>query len=68
MTCSNFDKPSLNACLIQCADQGAKAFGTSAKSFDAISLKSNTVKITVCVTCICYREEAATDSEVEFLG
>ncbi|KAI0468837.1 hypothetical protein F4859DRAFT_524009 [Xylaria cf. heliscus] len=44
---SNFESPALNACLIQCADQGAKAFGTSAKSFDAISLKSSTIKQTI---------------------
>ncbi|KAI1503119.1 hypothetical protein F5X99DRAFT_376958 [Biscogniauxia marginata] len=44
---SNFDSPALNTCLIQCADQGAKAFGTSAKSFDAISLKSSTIKQTI---------------------
>ncbi|KAI0976416.1 hypothetical protein F4678DRAFT_224726 [Xylaria arbuscula] len=44
---NNFDRPSLNACLIQCSDQGAKSFGTAAKSFDAISLKSGTIKTTV---------------------
>jgi len=44
----NFDeRPSLNACLIQCADGGAKAFGTAATSFDAIALKSSTIKHTI---------------------
>ncbi|KAI1813256.1 hypothetical protein GGS20DRAFT_554154 [Poronia punctata] len=36
----NFEKPpSLNACLIQCADQGTQAYGTASASFDMIALK-----------------------------
>ncbi|KAL7812143.1 hypothetical protein V8C44DRAFT_349556 [Trichoderma aethiopicum] len=37
----------LNACLIQCADTGAKAFATSSVCFDAISQSSANVKKTV---------------------
>ncbi|KAK2007069.1 hypothetical protein LZ32DRAFT_695625 [Colletotrichum eremochloae] len=44
---SNFDKPSLNSCLIQCSDKGSKAFGVAASSFDAIALKSATIKKTI---------------------
>ncbi|RFU25071.1 hypothetical protein B7463_g11267, partial [Scytalidium lignicola] len=41
------ESPSLNACLVQCSDTGAKAFLTSSNSFDAISLKSSSIKQTV---------------------
>ncbi|KAI2628393.1 hypothetical protein GGS21DRAFT_241554 [Xylaria nigripes] len=46
-TLRQFDvDPSLHACLIQCADTGAKAFGIAATAFDAIALKSATVQKT----------------------
>lgn len=35
---------SLNTCLTQCVDKGLQSLGTSAASFDRISLKSGTIK------------------------
>jgi hypothetical protein len=41
----NFDSnPSLNACLVQCADTGIKAFGVSNNNFDAIIMMSSTIR------------------------
>ncbi|KAB8264991.1 hypothetical protein BDV32DRAFT_145025 [Aspergillus pseudonomiae] len=45
---ANFDSDvSLNACLVQCSDTGAKAFSTASNSFDAIVLNTGPIKQTV---------------------
>ncbi|GAB1206125.1 hypothetical protein APSETT445_004806 [Aspergillus pseudonomiae] len=44
----NFDSNvALNACLVQCSDTGAKAFGIASNSFDAIVLNAGPIKQTV---------------------